>query len=242
MTENTRHLKVEGGVNVRDLGGYLTKDGYTTRWRTLIRSAGLDHITDKGQRQLLDYGVKTIVDLRDDREVIDYPDVFAHGNHAHYVNLPLSPSGFASGTDYAHLGELYCQYLSAFQVNIGKIIAAIAESEAGILFHCAVGKDRTGIVSALLLDLVGVPVEVIAEDYALTTPQIAPMVAEWRVNALQKGHNMVHFERDVAADAELMLHMLKVLNEDYGGAAQYLQTCRVTPQQLTRLHTLLVAS
>ncbi len=241
MTERNRHIEVEGGVNIRDLGGYPTQDGQTTRWGVLIRSSNLDRITPAGQQRLLDYGVKTVIDLRDDEEVRDYPDVFAQVDAVDYRNLPLSQSGFASGAEYAHLGELYSQYLVAFRDNIGKIIAAISEAETAILFHCAVGKDRTGVVSALLLRLVGVADDVIADDYAQTTTQIAHLVAQWREYAQKQDHDMRQFERDVASDAESMLHTLKVLNSEYDGVVNYLRTCGVTDQQLAQLQTRLVS-
>ncbi len=241
MAEGARQIEVEGGFNIRDLGGYPTKDGRFTRWHTLIRSGNLDRITPAGQQRLLDYGLKTVIDLRDETEVRDYPDVFAEVDTVDYVNLSLSRNGFAHNAAYAHLGELYGQYLGAFQENIGRIVSAISESETAVLFHCAVGKDRTGLISALLLDLAGVPAQVIADDYALTALSIAPVIAEWRKNAQQNGHDLEHFERDVAAEADSMLHLLKLLDTEYGGAANYLRQCHVTDQQLTQLQTRLIA-
>lgn len=244
MAENTRHIEVEGGFNIRDLGGYPTQDGRVTRWHTLIRSGGLDRITPAGQQRLIDYGVKTVIDLRDDLEIHDYPDVFAHVDNAigvGSVNLPLSRDGFASSSTYTHLGELYVQYLSAFQDNIAKIVAAISAGEPAVLFHCAVGKDRTGLISALLLDLVGVPEQIIADDYAMTTQHIAPVVAQWRANARQNGHDLDRFERDVASEADSMLYLLNILDTKYGGAASYLRSCGVTDEQLLHLQTRLLA-
>ena len=241
MSESARHIEIEGGFNIRDLGGYPTKDGRFTRWHTLIRSGNLDRVTPAGQQRLLDYGVRTVIDLRDETEVGDYPDVFAEIDAVDYVNLSLSQSGFAHNTAYAHLGELYGQYLGAFQENIGKIISAISEGETAVLFHCAIGKDRTGLISALLLGLADVPAQVIADDYALTAQSVAPVIAEWRKNAQQNGDDLARFERDVAAEAHSMLHLLSLLDTEYGGAANYLRQCHVTDQQLTQLKTRLIA-
>lgn len=228
-----RQLEIEGSWNVRDLGGYPTEDGRSTRWRVMVRAGNLDKVTPAGQQALLDYGIRTIVDLRDPAEVEEYPDVFAQSTAVVYRHLPILRNGYANG--YVPLGKLYTNYLDAYPSEVGKIITAVAESTPGTLIHCHAGKDRTGIVTALLLGAVGVPEQVIAEDYALTTAQIAHLVAEWREYALKHGSDMERFEHDVSADAATMLGTLAHLRHRYGGVAQYLSSCGVTVQDLDRL-------
>lgn len=235
-----RHIPVEGGYNVRDLGGLPTASGGTTRFGSLIRAGNLDQVTEAGQQTLLTYGLKTVIDLRSSDEVRQWPDVFAASRQVSYWNLPYSPNDYAGGADYRHLHELYCQSLDARRENIRMIISTIAESEPGILFHCAVGKDRTGMIAALLLDLVGVPAEVIAEDYAETTRHILKQVEAWRDYLIENGEDMTYFERDYGAVAPTMLTTLDFLDRDYGGAEAYLRWCGVSAAQVARLKTLLV--
>ena len=224
-----RHLTVEGSYNVRDLGGYPTQDGHHTRWRMFIRAGNLDKVSTTGRQQLLDYGVKTIIDLRDEWEVQNFPDVFAHSEAANYLNLPRIGNSLAKDEQwktttrtYTLLHELYVTYLDHYQSQVGAIIAAVAESKPATLFHCHAGKDRTGLVAALILGAVGDPIPVIAEDYVETNPQIAPLVAQWREDALKQGQDMRRFERDVAAGSETMISTLNYLQERYGGVANYL--------------------
>lgn len=235
-----RHITVEGGVNIRDLGGYPTLDGQVTRHGRLIRSANLDKITPAGQQTLLSYGLRTVIDLRHDNEVRDYPDVFAGSTSVRYLHLPFSREEYAGGDSYARLDEYYVRSLAAHGSNICAIIGAIADSEPGILYHCAVGKDRTGLISALVLGAVGVPAEVIAEDYAETTRHIAHLIEQWRENGRQRGDDMTYFDRDVAADAPIMLATLATLENEYGGVENYLRMCGVSDAQITRLKALLV--
>src|SRR5690349_2445025 len=185
MIEMNRHIEIEGGYNVRDLGGYPTADGRVTRPRVLIRAGTLDKLTPRGQRQLSDYGVRTIVDLRDEQEAHEYPDLFVQPMT--YLNLPFFGDTLSADetwsihwTDSPTLHELYHHYFDRCQAQIKRIISAIAEAEPGILFHCYAGKDRTGLTAALVMSSVGVPAEIIAEDYERTSQHIQHLIVEWR--------------------------------------------------------------
>ena len=242
-----RHLTVEGSYNVRDLGGYPTQDGHHTRWRVFIRAGNLDKVSPTGCQQLLDFGLKTIIDLRDEWEAQNFPDVFAHSTTVQYLNLPLIGNSLSrdelwktTTQTYTLLHELYVTYLDHCQSQVGAIIAAVAESAPATLVHCHAGKDRTGLVAALLLGAVGVPIPFIAQDYAETRLQIAPLVAQWREDALRQGQDMQHFERDVAARSETMIPTLNHLQEHYGGVTNYLLHCGVSYLQLAQLLTRLV--
>src|SRR5688500_17816224 len=88
-----RQLSWEACYNVRDLGGYATADGGVTRWRAFVRAGSLYRLTPAGRAALLDYGVRTIVDLRRASELEHYPNPFAQqsedANPPIYLNLPL---------------------------------------------------------------------------------------------------------------------------------------------------------
>lgn len=240
MSTIARHIEVEGGYNIRDLGGYPTVDGRTTRWQMLVRSGSLDQITPTGQERLVQYGVKTVIDLRDEFEVRDYPDVFMQHMSVRYLHTPLSPHNYNDSLTYTRLDEVYCTMLGTLQTNIGAIFSAIAEAEPGILFHCFAGKDRTGLVSALLLGVAGVPADVIAADYAETAPHIAHLVAQWREYAIQHAQDMARFDCDVGSEATTMLNTLAVLETEYGGGVNYLRSCGINDRQLQRLRALLL--
>lgn len=234
-----RHIEIEGSWNVRDLGGYQTRDGRTTRWGSVIRAGNLDQVSPAGQQALIDYGVKTIIDLRDMNEVRDYPDVFAESTVVKYRHLPVVHTD--SPVIQVQLGEYYRTYLDTCHENLGAIIGAVAESDPGVLVHCFAGKDRTGIVSALLLNVVGVPDDVIAEDYALTSGRISHLIEIWRAYAIEHGQNMKMFENAISSEASTMLATLEHIEHQYGGVTQYLSICGVTGQQIDRLQTLLLA-
>jgi protein-tyrosine phosphatase len=237
-----RHLPVEGSYNIRDLGGYPTQDGRTTRPGILIRAGNLAQVTPAGAQQLLGFGAKTIIDIRDEWEVEKYPDVFAQSPAVKYANVPFIGNSLSSGEIWKartqtcnRLDGLYEIFLDACQPQVAAIITALAESEPAAVFHCHAGKDRTGLVSALLLGAAGVPAQVIAEDYAETSRQINELVAGWRAAAQKEGQDMQKFERDTGAVAETMLSTLNHLEQRYGGVTNYLLQCGVSQRQLTEL-------
>jgi protein-tyrosine phosphatase len=242
-----RHLILEGGFNIRDLGDYSTEDGRLTQWKTLVRAGNLDQLSATGQQQLLDYGVKTIIDLRDEWEVESYPNPFAQNPAVRYMNLPLIGDAIAESDawkaekgNYSETHELYARYLAHCQVQIGTIIKAIAESSSTTVIHCHAGKDRTGIVAALVLAAVGVPSVVIAADYALSETQIEHLREQWRAYAIERGQDMDRFERIHSAKPHTMLTMLSILKERYGSITSYLAMCGVSQSQLDQLRERLV--
>jgi protein-tyrosine phosphatase len=240
MTQVTRHIQVEGGYNIRDLGGYPTADGRVTRSNRLIRAGNLHQITPAGQEHLLQYGLKTIIDLRHASELRSEPDVFAESSTVRYLHLPYASDTFDAAPHHVTLSDLYVESLTVVQDNIAAIMTAISEAEPCVLYHCAIGKDRTGMISGLVLSLVGVPVEVIAEDYEETTRHITHLVEKWRKWTLDRDGDMKNFERDIAADAAIMLATLEGVEKEYGGAADYLRGCGVTDAQLERIKALLL--
>ncbi|MFN8451736.1 MAG: tyrosine-protein phosphatase [Anaerolineae bacterium] len=233
-----RDLEIEGSWNVRDIGGYPTADGGTTRWGVLLRSGDLARVSPAGQQALINYGVRTIIDLRDLNEVRSFPNVFAQSPAVAYHHLPVQDDVETGGS--IRLDSLYRNFIDACQPNLSAVVTTAAESEPGVLIHCFAGKDRTGVVVALLLGAVGVPDAVIAEDYALTSGRITHLVESWRAWAIQQGHDMTLFEHEVSSEAATMQETLRHIRQTYGGIPDYLRACGVTDAQLARLRALLV--
>jgi protein-tyrosine phosphatase len=236
------NLQFEGGYNLRDLGNMTTSQGQMTRKGVFIRSGNLDKLSDSAQEQLIQYGVKTVIDLRNERECQNSPNVFAQSNRVQYRNLPLigdrlnDNAEFKAHTEYhSTLYDVYRVYLDTCQAQIGAIISTIAESPATTVFHCYAGKDRTGIVAALLLALVGVSDAEIATDYAETNHQIRHLVAEWRADAIKNQRDLAKQERDASAAPETILNSLSHVRETYGSVWEYLQVCCVSNSQLAQL-------
>jgi protein-tyrosine phosphatase len=173
----SRSITLAGVFNFRDLGGYETADGRTTRWRTLFRADGLDRLTADDVDVLRPFGLRTVLDLRMAHELEErgrfpvdaYPVAFHHVSvldrtwdreQALATELPAA--------DFLH--ERYTEMLAEAGDRYADAIRLLATPGAlPAVFHCAAGKDRTGLLAMLLLGAVGVGHDDIVEDYALTS-------------------------------------------------------------------------
>jgi protein-tyrosine phosphatase len=163
-----RDLSWDGCINLRDLGGLPTVDGGATRRRSLIRGDAPDRLTPAGWEALRDYGVRTIVDLRNDDERAE------SAGGVDTVHVPLDGldedpefwSYWANGPQFG-TPLYYGPFLERFPERMEQVLDAIEQAEpGGVLFHCVGGRDRTGLVAIVLLAIAGVAPELIAEDYA----------------------------------------------------------------------------
>ncbi|MBE3558385.1 MAG: tyrosine-protein phosphatase [Ktedonobacteraceae bacterium] len=235
-----RSLTLEGCHNVRDIGGYATLDGRTTRWRTVLRADSPNGLSLEGQHLLLAYPVRTIIDLRRTTEVRQDPAIFAASQAVRYVHVSLLEDG-RKVREAQSLQKLYRLMLETCQEPIQQIVRLMATEELfPCAIHCTMGKDRTGLIIALLLSIANVPAKTIASDYALSEQYLAPLYPMLRARAAQEGHDVRRLEWLTPAHPETMLATLEYLEQQYGGVKQYLQRIGVASKQLEKLHHILV--
>lgn len=241
--ERVRRLEWEGCFNARDLGGYRTKDGQETRWQAVVRADNLAPLTETGRRALIDYGVRTIVDLRLPQELALHPNPFAEpGAHRiAYHNISLIDPAAEPGPAFTTLAANYSGLLDRFRPQVGEVMTTISRApEGGVLIHCMAGKDRTGVISALLLELAGVPRDVIGADYALTAEFLRAQDEDYLANGPGERADR---ERDLARrmpTAEVMPEVLAHLDREYGGVEAYLLGFGVPAEDIERLSARLV--
>ncbi|TWB04249.1 protein tyrosine/serine phosphatase [Bradyrhizobium stylosanthis] len=172
-----RHLALQGASNFRDLGGYKTVDGRTTRWRHIFRSNHLGQLTAADVEIVRALGVRSAFDFRGVEEraagVCVVNEIAVH-------SLPIEPTvvaalraELAGGTLTAAVAlelmrESYRNYVRHNTHSFRMLFGHLLEDRAPLVIHCTAGKDRTGFASALILHALGVPDDVIAEDYLLT--------------------------------------------------------------------------
>jgi protein-tyrosine phosphatase len=183
---NDRHLEWAGCYNARDLGGLPTRDGRTTVPGAVVRSDGLDTLTAAGWQALYDHGIRTVVDLRDPHEVAragTAPDGVTT------VPVPLDDSADTAMWQYFWDNGLdgsplyYRPFLERKPERCAAAVTAVARAApGGVVIHCGLGRDRTGLVSMLLLALAGVTPEAIADDYALSADRLP---ARWSARGEQ---------------------------------------------------------
>jgi len=242
--EWTRRLPWEGCLNARDLGGYPAAGGLQTRWGAVVRSDSLTALSPAGRAALADYGVRTIIDLRLSGEIAEHPNPFAEpGDHGiAYTNVSFIDPAAGFPPDTFTMADNYKWMLDRFGAAVAEVMAAIADAPAaGVLIHCAAGKDRTGIISALLLALVDVPPETVAADYALTAEYLRPREEEWLASGPGERAEREALLAKFEPTAEAMLEVLEDLTRRHGGVEQYLLGAGVTATDIDRLRARLLS-
>jgi protein-tyrosine phosphatase len=246
----SRSVALTGVFNFRDLGGYAVADGRTIRWRTLFRADGLDRLTPADVEVLRPFGLRTVVDLRMAHEleergrfpVDDYPVTFHNlsvldktWDREQAAASPQPPAEF--------LHERYTEMLLEAGPRYAQAVRLLAAADAmPAVFHCAAGKDRTGLLAMLVLGALGVAHDDIVEDYALTSTTMEafraaaaddPAVAEGLAQIPQ-----IFF----AADPVAMSTVLGDIEAAHGSVRSYVQTIGVDDAALAELERQLLTA
>ncbi len=222
-----RHLKWEACYNVRDTGGYDTLDGREIRWGALVRADSLCQLEPSGIQALCDHGVRTVIDLRSASELALAPHPFAdHANGVTYLNIPILDESDTEGAallrEARSTRELSAVMLERYPKQFASAIRGFARArEGGVLVHCQVGKDRTGLVVAMLLSLAGVDDLTIAEDYAESDLHLQPVFERLLQEVDREGR--ARLIAQWSCTEENMLLTLETLRLRYGGVADYLR-------------------
>ena len=234
--ETAKPLALQGALNVRDLGGYPAAGGAVTRKGAFLRGDGLGSLTAEDCRLLVDYGVTCVVDLRAQRECREQPDAIHGYPGVAYHNVCMLDQ--LNSRDFADqlpdtMGEVYLSLMDDSGPALAQDMELLAANEGCSLFHCTAGKDRTGVVAMLLLDLAGVPRDVIVADYAVTEVHIAPLTERQTKHLRAMGVPVrEHLFRSQPQDISRAYdHLLA----RYGHAEQYLAHIGCAPQVIEAL-------
>jgi protein-tyrosine phosphatase len=218
-----RHIEFERLHNFRDLGGYRTADGRTVRWGRLYRSDSLAKLAGADWERFLGLGIGTVIDLRYPWEIASRGRVPESGTFA-YANLsiehrPYDQAEIDPALDpWRYLADRYAEVALDGAAELRTALELIAAGDRPQVFHCASGKDRTGLLAALVLLLLGVPQDTVVEDFALTELATARLLADWQ--AANPGREM-RWPGYGRAPAEVMRLFLTDLRRSYGSVEEY---------------------
>jgi protein-tyrosine phosphatase len=244
MEITDRFLALVGAYNFRDLGGYPTIDGRVTATGRLFRSDSLHGLTQGDLELLRQLNLGGVIDLRTSAEVersgrgllAEEPIRYLH------ASVLLEEGGESAGAPTMdNPGERYLWYLDVGPQALVAALTMVADPDSyPLVFHCTAGKDRTGVLAALVLDILGVRPEVIVEDYMLTATRLDLIRAGLRrVPAYQEQVEQIPAAR-LLMQASAMEHFLTQVHERYGGAQAWALDAGVTPQSVGRISTLLL--
>lgn len=232
-------IKLDGPHNFRDLGGYPAENG-TIRRGCFYRSDGLTSLSQADRDWMRESGITCVLDLRSKREMEKTPDLLSPEFDYHAISMSDRMNESEDGSEFPdRLSDLYIQILNTHQKEFYTIIKTLVERGGKpAVFHCAVGKDRTGVTAMLLLLLAGVPEEVILEDYAISEINMKDAFRKQKEMLRQIGWNVpdLLFESP-AGEMERTMNYLK---ETWGSAENYLKICGVLESDLEQLKKYLV--
>ena len=226
-----RHVRLAGTRNLRDVGGYPAGRGRQTKWRTLFRSDALDQLPPASQAALVRRGLRLAIDLRWPTELETAPSVFVSSPAVRYVSIALvddakpPPSGVRAA---------YFRMIDERGPQLAAVVRSLLDFESlPAVIGCAAGVDRTGMTIALILAAVGVPDDVIVEDYALSVASYEgdgrdAGLTDWRAGVVT-----------LDCRPEYMADALERLRQRQGGAAGLLAANGLSAADLDRLRELL---
>lgn len=262
IDQKHRVLPIDGVINFRDLGGYQTQDGNKVRYGRVYRSAQLSELTTLGAQQAASLGVKSVMDLRFDDEIARFPTVkqaFPQAEFvswqdtqpkirsSHLANEPIEQEKPSIGkgswrdslasNDPEQVREAmsinYPQKLYSHQHIYKNMLDRLINDNEPLMFHCAAGKDRTGVAAALILGLIGVSDRLIIEDYLITADTTKGLLESFHAAGAATNNHQQDFHTALAsypqhvikpvfeADPNYIATLLKYVNSEYGGFQQY---------------------
>lgn len=235
MLRISQPLALFGAKNVRDLGGYPTGASLVTKKQAFLRGDALHNLTGEDCRQLFDYGVRCVIDLRSAEEIGRAPDrLSVKYPEIEYVHIPIQDH--IHGARYTEdfppsMWQLYGWILD----DSGDKLRAVFETMARlpndcVLFHCTGGKDRTGIVAMLLLELAGVEDALIIEDYAVTAENMKDIFPLQTAQLEAMGLTVPPHVME--SPPENMVYALEHLRSRYGSAEKYLLRIGLSEEQI----------
>ena len=244
--KNSRHIPLSGTYNIRDLGGYKTYTGARVPWQKFFRGDNPHLLSVKGMNYLYSQGLRLVVDLRTKNEIKGAPNPFENFPGVEYVNLPifddLAPVIMLQkqGSDENPLLHFYLEAIHGQGNAIKEVLRRISTIQDGaVLFNCTAGKDRTGIIAALLLGLVGVSEEEIVNDYALTASLIPGLVDKLLAESKARGANTERHSRMLESPSEVMQALLSEIESKFGSTEDYLKENGMEQEEIQRLKKLL---
>ncbi len=220
--ENKRRLKLKNIVNCRDLGGYVCPDG-ATKFGRFLRCGMPATPTSDDIVEILKYGVSTVIDLRGDWECENQPSVFQFIDNIDYHHVCLFEINAAISEQFdGTLEKSYELSIEEYKSRYAEVLKLIADAKEGcVLCNCFFGKDRTGMLCALLLSIAGAGREDIIADYQVSYTYIRPFIEAERDNP--DGNIWETNDSNFLSEPKTIISLLDFIDKKYGCVDNYLK-------------------
>jgi protein-tyrosine phosphatase len=233
-----RLVPLQGSWNFRDLGGYQTSNGSRIKWGQIYRSDNLSNLTDRDHTLLKNMGLKLICDFRTPTETKRWPDRLPEDNSIDYLQLPIIHGEREFDFYYENIrkGEISwlteefmidsnIRIINEYGDTLGKVFHRLAKPDSRpLVFHCAGGRDRTGVCAALILLALGVPEETVIYDYCLSGVFISKHREKINERIRSRGVDPETVALYYTATPHFFIPVVNHIREAYGSSTNYLRT------------------
>ncbi|MBC5648286.1 tyrosine-protein phosphatase [Christensenella tenuis] len=231
----SKPLPLTGAHNVRDLGGYPTEDGKRTKYKAFLRGDSLNGLTGKDRAFLAEYGVTLVIDLRSSKETKMNPD-HIDKREMEYLNVPLLDqiqSTLLKGKMPDDMSEMYIGLVENSKDGLKEVFTRMVNERGVILYHCTAGKDRTGIITMLLLKLAGVADDTVLADYAISETYMKETFERQRKMVEAAGIKAPDYV--FRSKPEYMQKLMEHIAGKYGTAKGYLESLGLSEEEIGTL-------
>ena len=224
-------------INFRDLGGHPCAGGGRTRVGVLFRCGMPRNPSARDMAKLRELGVRTVIDLRGDLEARERPSSLARDGSVDYSQISLLEINPATAPAAVPLLDIYKRSLEEYSANYAAAFTKLANARLPAVFHCFLGKDRTGILAAMLLSLAGVGREDIVRDYSLSEEALRPFI----LGEIERNTGLIWENNDehLGSPPSNMAGLLDELDSRWGGVENYLLRAGVSARNIDKAAALL---
>lgn len=235
--EYSRHIHLDNVQNCRDLGGYPIQGGGITKFGRLLRCGVPKKMTQSDIQFLKQYGIKNVFDLRGDLESVAIPSGLESDSFFNYNQISLLEVNPAEPNVDVPMQEIYLSTVRDCKENVGLLFKKLAKLTEPALFHCFLGKDRTGITASLILALNGVYFDDIVADYAISAVYLEPFYRYEIEN--QTGLIWDQDMDKLDSKPRNILRVFEYIEDVYGTVEDYLMSVDVKSQEIDKIAELL---
>ena len=223
-----RRLFINKVLNMRDIGGYSVEDNKIVRFGKIIRSNLIDDLDKENIEEIKRMGFTTIIDLRSNEELKKKKGIFVENPNFKYKHIAINGNGRLPKNE-DEIIDTYMEMLEGKQ-QIKEIFEILSEVNDGVIYYCNAGKDRTGVVTALILKLLGVKDQDIVVDYIASG-----IFLEKELNDFAKEMNDKEILKIITPKSQTMFNLLNNIQERYNSVERYIKSCGIRDEQIKNI-------